>query len=330
MHRFAWLYLEGLGVWGLIRLVVGDRGSLLFAVNSLALYMFVPLPLVLGVVAYTRRWDMLAGFVVAAAAWIYLWGALFLPNGSTGDVEGPRLTVMTYNLLGFSRGPESVVETIRESDADVVGLVELNQENAAAIGRELATEYPYQTLTPGEGVRGYGLISRVPFKELRGVLQDDGWVGRPIVIEFDLDGVAVTLVELHAAASPNGWKARERQAHKLADYAREAEAEGTPLIIAGDFNATSTNVSYAIMADALTDSWREAGAGFGNTFPGASKSQTPGSSRPAIFGISAPKWLIRIDYVFHSREWRAVSARNGRFDGHSDHRSLIVELVLKR
>ena len=45
--------------------------------------------------------------------------------------------------------------------------------------------------------------------------------------------------------------------------------------------------------------------------------------------MDVPRWLIRIDYVFHSRHWRAVSARNGRIDGKSDHRPVIATLVLK-
>jgi len=48
-----------------------------------------------------------------------------------------------------------------------------------------------------------------------------------------------------------------------------------------------------------------------------------------VLGFDVPRWLVRIDYVFHSRDWRAVAARTGRIDRKSDHRPVIATLVLK-
>jgi hypothetical protein len=39
-------------------------------------------------------------------------------------------------------------------------------------------------------------------------------------------------------------------------------------------------------------------------------------------------WVLRIDYIFHSRHWQARSARIGPWDGVSDHRPVIATLVL--
>jgi endonuclease/exonuclease/phosphatase (EEP) superfamily protein YafD len=75
----------------------------------------------------------------------------------------------------------------------------------------------------------------------------------------------------------------------------------------------------------LIDSWKEVGFGLGHTFPG---SDVPGSSRPYLWGVPVPMWLARIDYVFHTSDLQAVSARMASFDGASDHRGVIA--VLKR
>ncbi|MCP4105920.1 MAG: hypothetical protein GY749_10350 [Desulfobacteraceae bacterium] len=76
----------------------------------------------------------------------------------------------------------------------------------------------------------------------------------------------------------------------------------------------------------ISCSWHNAGTGFGHTFPGAA---SDGSARPVIVGIPAPKWLVRIDYIFHSEHWQTIAARTGPWDGCSDHRPVMATLALK-
>jgi endonuclease/exonuclease/phosphatase family metal-dependent hydrolase len=116
---------------------------------------------------------------------------------------------------------------------------------------------------------------------------------------------------------------RERQARTIAAF---AAAHPIPLIVLGDFNAGDLSSAYGIVTRTLRDAWREAGWGAGNTFPGA---DSPGSSRRIVAGIPAPMWLVRIDYVFHSDHWRAVSAWIGPWDGFSDHRPVAARLALR-
>ena len=106
-------------------------------------------------------------------------------------------------------------------------------------------------------------------------------------------------------------------------YARNLSSE-TPLIVAGDANATDLSDAYAFLSDDLVDSWREAGAGFGHTYPSSS---SPGI--PAL-NLRFPNWLVRIDYIFHSEHWEAIDARVAPSSGGSDHRAVIAELVLRQ
>ena len=98
------------------------------------------------------------------------------------------------------------------------------------------------------------------------------------------------------------------------------------MIALGDFNATAESAAYATVTNVLADAWREAGWGPGHTFPGA---DSPGSSRHRIAGILIPKWLLRIDYVFHSFHWQTLKAWIGPWDDVSDHRPVMVRLALK-
>jgi endonuclease/exonuclease/phosphatase family metal-dependent hydrolase len=101
------------------------------------------------------------------------------------------------------------------------------------------------------------------------------------------------------------------------------------LIVAGDLNATDQNHAYELIANELHDAWRRVGFGFGHTFPGH-PTRDEGGSRPSILGLSSPLWLIRIDYIFHSQELEATSARLGLYPGPggSDHRGVVATLTL--
>ncbi len=321
----AW-YLAGLACWLVVQHLIGDSTWWLFLINAMGIYLFLPLPLALAIALWRRSLVLAGGSLAAVVVFAWFWGGLFWPNPHE-EPEGPVLTVMTYNVLGFNTDGEGVVEALLESDADIIGLSELNGQVARAIARELREEYPYQTLDPHDGVTGSGVISRLPFRLVEAPeLDDTGWISPPTVLELEFDGEKVLFVRVHSASGAPYFEARERQAHLLADF---ATAQGQPLIIAGDFNTTDRNDSYAVLTEHLYDAWEKAGSGLGNTFPGASKAVTPGSSRPDAWGISVPKWLIRIDYVFCSYDWEAIDARIGPWDGGSDHRPVIAEVTLR-
>ncbi len=318
-------YLLGLAAWLAAWLLVGDATWWLFTVNALALHLFVPLPTAFVASTWRRQPALIAGSSVAVVLFAVLWGGLFWPNGRP-EPKGPVLTVMTYNVLGHNPKPEGVIEALLASDADVIGLLELSPEVAAAIERDLIDEYPYQVMIPKTGVSGTGVISRLPFRPAARDLEAPGWISPPVVVEVEFRDERFVFVHVHAASGSRFFREREEGARVLSELANR---EPLPLVVAGDFNASDLNDSYGTLTEHLRDAWREAGDGFGNTFPGASQEDWPGSSRPDFFGIHLPKWLVRIDYVFLSDQWQAVDARLGPWDGHSDHRPVIAEIALR-
>ena len=320
------LYLVGLLIWVLARVLLGDRWAWLFTINALALYIFAPLVLLLPAAWFLRRREIWLGLGLAILLWAYLWDVLFLPRLPYEGPAGERFVVMTYNLAG-SHDPQAAVRTIRASGADVIGLNELNRATAAVIAQQLSAEYPHQVLDGRAGANGSGVLSRHPLRETGVAIPDEDWVSPPHILEIVVEGQTVTFVRFHAKAFPRHHAARERQARKLAAYARGQDG---PLVMVGDLNASPTNSAYSALAGALEDSWREAGRGFGHTFPGADKVTQPGSARPEIFGVPVPQWLVRIDYIFHSRSIRTVRVQAGPWDGLSDHRAVLAELELKR
>jgi vancomycin resistance protein VanJ len=329
LARLSHIYISGLFGWAALRTLFGDRWWWLFSLNTFAEFLFVPLPAVFVAAWLARRRRLWMGFGAVVALGMHHYGRMWWPKFPPAQGGDVTVTAMTFNMLGSNQHPEGVVATIHSSGADVVALQELNPPAAARIQRDLAAAYPYQVLNPREGDSGMGVISRYPLQHIDAALPGD-WIGTPQVLSLNLHGIPITLLHVHVRSSDLGAtdgmatvRERERQTRTLADF---AAMHSEPLIVLGDFNTTDQSVAYATLASVLADSWREVGWGPGHTFPGA---DSPGSSRHRVVGILIPKWLIRIDYIFHSPQWRAREARIGPWDGVSDHRPVVARLGLK-
>src|SRR3954464_3950852 len=91
------VYFGGLFGWAGLYILCGDRWGWLFALNTFAAYLFVPL-LVMPVLAVLlrRRW-VWAAWVAGAALGLYLFGSPFIPRAPAALAGRTPLTVMTYN-----------------------------------------------------------------------------------------------------------------------------------------------------------------------------------------------------------------------------------------
>lgn len=106
---------------------------------------------------------------------------------------------------------------------------------------------------------------------------------------------------------------RNSQVEELLSLTRKQEI---PVIALGDLNATEKNEAYQLMTSQMLDAWREKGLGLGNT-------------RINFVDYLPPKWLVRIDYIFHSQELEPNTIEIGPWDESSDHRPVVAELSLK-
>ena len=327
----CWVYFTILFGWLVIYLLTGDQFVFMGFLTNIAVYLFIPVPIVALTAVFTRRKDLMAGTVLGLAVFLWFWGALFVPRLNVPQSDNPSqtLTVMTYNVLGLHDFAEPIIDVIREVDADIVCLQEVNPRLAAALQDALIDVYPFQIADPQEDYDGMATISKYPL-QLTGEQFPSRWMGVPQIMALDFQGQPITLVNFHT--HPYTFRSgeafryfnnrRHAQAQILANFAEEIE---TPLILAGDANDTSLSETYKIITHSpLKDAWREAGFGLGNTFPG---SDIPGSSR-RVGPLILPQWMTRIDHIFVSPHWEIISANVAPFDGISDHRGVVAELVL--
>lgn len=326
-----WVYFAMLFAWLAAYMLSGDQIPFLAAINMLAVYFFFPLPLIVLTALFLQRTDIWIATALAVGIFAWFWGGLFIPKNASepgNPGPGPTLKVMTYNLLGHHNFAEPILANIRAENPDLVLLQELNPQLAAAIQDDLMAAYPYQFMDPHEGVAGMGVISRYPISPSGEDLTGE-WSYGPQILDLEWQGEVIKVINFHMVPTTSAdadvvartFQIRKAQAQSLIEFAGQTG----PLIAGGDANATPLSEVHRMLTKDLVDAWQVGGFGLGHTFPG---SDIPGSSRPHIAARPVPMWLARIDYVFHSAHWETVRARVARFDGVSDHRGVVVELVL--
>jgi hypothetical protein len=110
VYMWVWILVQaGIAINGLLvigyllaRVVVGERWKVVAFTNNFVPWIAV-VGLILSLIAlFSRyRWVLIALQLPSIIACLVLYGALFLPKGSTVQQAGrPELTVATYNAFG--------------------------------------------------------------------------------------------------------------------------------------------------------------------------------------------------------------------------------------
>ncbi|MBC7273959.1 MAG: endonuclease/exonuclease/phosphatase family protein [Streptomyces sp.] len=296
-----------------VSVVVGCRAAGTDAVTPVAqLLSFLPWLLV----------PVGAGLLLALAArwWAgVVWGVVVLgllawfiePYGkslSPGGTPVASFRVLTANVQ-YGRGTGALVDAVRRHRPDVVFVPECEESCAARLTTDLDADYPHRQSVAGYGSDGAVILSRFP---LRGTDPVPGDLGMPGAVA-EVRGNAVRLQLAHPMPPVPGdlglWR---RDLAALRDFA--AGHRGTPLIVAGDFNASQDHAAFRRVLDTgLYDAARLTGADRTPTWPAR----------------TAPRFGVQIDHVLVSRDF---SVRDTRFLdlARTDHRALLVDVTLHR
>jgi vancomycin resistance protein VanJ len=296
-------------------------------VNTFLPFAFAPLILTLPLagLAWSRGAHWLGGLASLSGAILFghfflLYGALFLPRLAGGRPgPGPTLLLQTFNVGWDQREPERIAAAVADVNADVVALVEMDEDTSSYLGQALASQYPYVVL---EEKGSSGLLSRLEILEVEWIPFGDNPLLLRVVIDWEKTPLTVFVVHLQvpefktwsATGVPLGLEDTERWGW-VREIRRRALSVAGPVIVMGDFNMAPSNPAYDEIAAYLTDAFRAAGWGFGFTWPQGA----------GYHGIYVPFRLVRIDYVFHSPDLYPLTVGLG-CDSGSDHCYLTVRL----
>ena len=318
-------YLLALTAYLLLRVVLGGGPWWLAMLNNFAPYFFLPL-VALALWALVARLHLrfvLLPLILLMVGLVWF-GPRFAPRPAAAPAE-KTLKVVTINLWVRNQQLDLTEAWLREQDADVVLLQEAYHDIAA----RLSDLYPYTLPDPAlpQG-QDRQILSRYPFVD---AFWDSGYVrsvvnvdGTPIAVynvHFGVPFVNQPRYGLESLPYPLSMMIRYNESPRneqiRAMLARLDAEETLPAVIAGDFNTSDNSAMYPVIAEQLTDSFREVATGLGTTWP-------VGSSLPLALPLPP---LMRIDYVWHTGGLRALDVRVGPEVG-SDHRPLVAVLAL--
>ncbi len=242
---------------------------------------------------------------------------------------GPTpLNVMTYNVGNGRAQPQRLAARLAQSEADVIGLQELNDAQSQAIQAGLSGAYPHQALFP-DGFAGKGLLSRFPIRQAR--LIDIGPERPDLQAQIELPGGPLSLINAHPTPPRLTWDGLRfhpdalKQIQTLAALA----AQSDPCLLIGDFNFTPARREYGLLSAAgLSDAFREAGPRRGATLP-----VRLGPWKRYLWLNTLLKWLplwplLRVDYIWRSPSIRVHRAWIG-LDAGSDHLPMLAQVSLQ-
>jgi endonuclease/exonuclease/phosphatase (EEP) superfamily protein YafD len=242
-----------------------------------------------------------AAFVVNLALFVPLFlGSPAAPAGSD------TVQVLTFNVTASNPDRASVIEYLVASGADIIFLHESSTDWEDSLSR---IDLPYRVVSaraPGSLFGTLALVGREDVVRLVSLGEVDQ-VSIEVVVE--LDGREVRVLGTHPLSPTSSVRSGARDA-QLAAVGEWAAAQDAPVVVAGDFNASTWSRGFALL-----------------TQPGDLVNSQKG------FGVQ-PSWPARyrpvgipIDHVVHSRDLTTVDRYLGE-PLESDHYPLFVTVAL--
>ena len=322
LNSISTIYVLFIILWMAARLLIFDQFWLLALLNTVAAYLFLPLPILLLISLWKRNRVSLAELCIPLLLFVLMFGHLFWPPSSNEIVEENQvITLMSFNVLYSNKNDKAIIDSIQSANPDVVGFQELMPAMAASLVQELESDYRYNTFQLLEPDLGTAVLSKFPIESveqfelpprdlsIHTVVQVHGTKVHVIVVHLSANNFFDYPITEFVTLVKERYGHRKKETMQLRQMIQDLDG---PVLLMCDCNMTETSETYARLDTVLEDSFREAGWGIGHTL-----------QPPQLFPVQ------RIDYVWHTDEFEALYAYVGQAAG-SDHLPIVARLRLTR
>jgi endonuclease/exonuclease/phosphatase family metal-dependent hydrolase len=259
-----------------------------------------------------------ASYVIAAAL------ISLCASGSSAQTTEESLSVATYNINFSNQDLPAVIESIRESGADVVCLQETNRESYMHIRRTLGETYSEIRFNPPDDqayASGFGVLSKYPIDEAKFIPPEHGMFGT-CVMKIDFEGRPIQVVDVHLepirlrrggslASLMSAMIAAERTRIQEIQLIHESIELDLPTLIAGDFNSMPGFQTLEYLEE----------NGFIDSFSEVHEESQPTWHWPNRIG----EWRLRLDYIWHDEHFTTTESEILESDA-SDHYLLVSRM----
>jgi endonuclease/exonuclease/phosphatase (EEP) superfamily protein YafD len=246
-------------------------------------------------------WAIFVVMVVAYSLWPQVQGRA--KNVATAPPDMKILKVMSFNAYANNHDNSLIAKEIRETNADVVSLVEFGTDKLSALDA-LRDLYPFQLDCNRQTLCEHAILSKYPLYDSLAQNEWD-WQG-PAYIRASLgpEFGNVTVFAMHTSRFPHA----RFQFRQVQNFIKLVENRTGPMIVMGDFNATPFSRVTQTLSDSL----------------GLTR-LTNLPTWPATYGFPQ----LAIDHIFVSKDVIALDQeRLGHFAG-SDHFPISITLAVQ-
>lgn len=295
-----------------------------------------------------RRFWIVIPLIAIAANWQYL-GRIFQPPFPAEKGNGRTLKIATYNVDSFGNEQsgyscKEIAKYMEEHQVHIVCLQEFaaNRYFTADSIRNTFANWQYVIIPQAPdsiSILQIALFSKYPVKDSKLITYPDSR-NCSMWCDLDVDGQTVRVFNNHLQTTEVSQNKRrlERELAKneltgreeavarqllegLNENFRKRAAQAKtleqlirttpyPILVCGDFNSLPSSYTYStVKGDNLQDGFQTCGHGYMYTF--------------RYF-----KRLLRIDYIFHSKEFKGVDYYSPDLDLCSDHNPVVMEVKM--
>lgn len=313
-HRVAWLVAAIVFAGLVLRPGFGDELFVTRYTGYVMPWLLVGLLPGAALAWHARRWALATVLGVSATVVVVIHAPLFRPRPASARPAAATLKVMSYNTWSRNADEDRIANVVLGHQPDILLLQEIQAELFSRLMNRLRDLYggsPVHRVHEPEVQQA--VVSRYPVESL--VTMKEKGQAQKVVLRLPSGPIAV--FNVHPLRS-GGWKHRYRQIASLLE--EEVVRERMPVILGGDFNAPDHSQLYELVAGHLRNAHREAGSGFGFTYP---------SSDVRVLRLFPAPSVVRIDHIFFSGHFVALRAGTMKESGGSDHRAVFAELDLQ-
>ncbi|MEO9871364.1 endonuclease/exonuclease/phosphatase family protein [Ekhidna sp.] len=254
---------------------------------------------------------LLSAFFIYRITVIVPYTSLYRKALPKSEKDTTRLKILSANVLMSNDNYEGFLKVVKDVDADLLLLVEVDQKWHASIRTALDELYPNSVAHPLNNTYGMILYAKCPLKEssIEFLVEEDV---PSIHTKIELSsGELIQFYGLHPRPPAPGENDESTQRDaELVVIGRKVKESEIPVIVTGDMNdvAWSHTTRLFMRLSGLLDP--RVGRGFFNTF-------------------HAQKYLLRwpLDHVFLSHHFRVAGMKRlNNFN--SDHFPIFIEVTL--
>ena len=163
----AWAYVSALLIWLALRVFWFDAHWTLALINDNTLYLFAPLLLLFPFAFAQHDYVLFCALMLPGAGFVFFYGARFVPKiQANAPAPNNAFSVTSFNMHFENWDRDAFVKTILASDAALVGLQEVSDENRVFIEERLGSTFPFRVYQPISEVHAVALLSRYPLSDI--------------------------------------------------------------------------------------------------------------------------------------------------------------------